>query len=238
MSEDIWVLTATAGSIALLHTLLGPDHYLPFIMMSRSRQWSRSKTTLITLVCGVGHVLGSVLLGLVGVSVGIGVEQLELVESVRGTWAAWGLIAFGLTYMVYGVFRAVRNRPHSHAHVHPGGTLHVHEHTHHEEHAHVHEGRSARSSPVPWALFVIFVFGPCEPLIPILMYPAAQHSLAGMVLVTAVFGVVTIATMLGVVLAGIYGLSFAPLERVERYSHAIAGLAILACGSAVQFLGL
>ncbi len=238
MPEDIWVLTATAGSIALFHTLLGPDHYLPFIMMSRSRQWSRSKTTLITLVCGGGHVLGSVLLGLVGVSVGIGVERLELVESARGTWAAWGLIAFGSTYMVYGVFRAVRNRPHSHAHVHPGGTLHVHEHTHHEEHAHVHEGRSARSSPVPWALFVIFVFGPCEPLIPILMYPAAQHSLAGMVLVTAVFGVVTIATMLGVVLAGIYGLSFAPLQRVERYSHAIAGLAILACGSAVQFLGL
>lgn len=238
MPEDIWVLTATAGSIALFHTLLGPDHYLPFIMMSRSRQWSRSKTTLITLVCGGGHVLGSVLLGLVGVSVGIGVEQLELVESARGTWAAWGLIAFGLTYMVYGVFRAVRNRPHSHAHVHPGGTLHVHEHTHHEEHAHVHEGRSARSSPVPWALFVIFVFGPCEPLIPILMYPAAQHSLAGMVLVTAVFGIVTIATMLGVVLAGIYGLSFAPLTRMERYSHAIAGLAILACGSAVQFLGL
>ena len=38
-------------------------------------------------------------------------------------------------------------------------------------------------------LFTIFVFGPCEPLIPILMYPAAKSSVAGMLLVAGVFSV-------------------------------------------------
>jgi len=27
---------------------------------------------------------------------------------------------------------------------------------------------------IHWALFLIFVFGPCEPLIPLIMYPAAK----------------------------------------------------------------
>ena len=237
MSESIWFLSATAASVALFHTLLGPDHYLPFIVMGRSRRWSRARTAFITGVCGVGHVVSSVALGLLGISIGVAVEKLVYFESVRDRWAAWVLIAFGATYAVYGIVRAVKNRPHTHTHMHSYGRVHSHEHIHHEEHAHLHR-ESVLAKPVPWALFVIFVLGPCGPLIPLLMYPAANHSIAGVIIVASVFGIVTIATMLGVVLIGTFGLSYSPLKRAERYSHAIAGCAILACGLAVQFLGL
>ena len=237
MTESIWLLSITAASIGLFHTLLGPDHYLPFIVMARSRRWSYSKTALITFVCGTGHVLGSVILGLLGITLGVAVEKLAYFESIRGHWAAWALIAFGVTYTVYGVFRAIKNRPHTHLHMHSDGSVHTHEHTHHKEHAHVHNENSL-AKPLPWALFVIFVMGPCEPLIPLLMYPAAQHSIAGMIIVASVFGAVTIATMLGVVLVGAYGLNYSPLKKAERYSHAIAGFTILMCGMSVQFLGL
>jgi len=75
------------------------------------------------------------------------------------------------------------------------------------------------SSITPWALFTIFVFGPCEPLIPILMYPAATKSgFFGVLMVVLVFGSVTVATMLAAVL--------------------IAGATICLCGLAIQFLGL
>lgn len=89
-----------------------------------------------------------------------------------------------------------------------------------------------------WVLFTIFVFGPCEPLIPVLMYPAAKRSLAGMVLVATVFSVVTIATMLSIVLAGLWGTNFVRLGRAERYTHALAGATVLLCGIAIEFLGL
>jgi hypothetical protein len=82
------------------------------------------------------------------------------------------------------------------------------------------------------------LFGPCEPLIPILMYPAAQDSIYGLVLVTAVFGSVTILTMLGVVLATTMGVALLPMKRLERYSHALAGATIFLCGIAIEFLGL
>lgn len=237
MTESIWILSVTAASIGLFHTLLGPDHYIPFIVMARSRKWSYSKTAFITCLCGTGHVLSSIILGLIGVSLGVAVEKLAFFETVRGNWAAWALIAFGATYTVYGVFRAIKNRPHTHLHVHKDGSVHTHEHTHHKEHAHLHK-ENILAKPVPWALFIIFVMGPCEPLIPLLMYPAAQHSMAGMITVAIVFGVVTIATMLGAVLVGTFGLNYTPLKKAERYSHAIAGFSILICGSAVQFLGL
>jgi len=85
---------------------------------------------------------------------------------------------------------------------------------------------------------LIFVFGPCEPLIPLVMYPAAQHSTSGVIMVTAAFGLTTILTMLTIISLSAWGLSFVRLGALERYSHALAGGIILISGLAVQFLGL
>ena len=87
-------------------------------------------------------------------------------------------------------------------------------------------------------LFTIFVLGPCEPLIPMLMYPAAQHSLSGTILVAAVFSLTTIVTMMSVVLIAAQGIRFIKLGKMERFSHAMAGGTILLSGMAIQFLGL
>jgi sulfite exporter TauE/SafE len=204
--------------------------------MSRARRWSLARTGVITLLCGVGHVLGSIALGLIGVALGIAITRLETFESFRGSIAAWLLIGFGLAYFVWGIHRAIRNRPHEHAHIHDDNEVHVHKHVHHKEHAHPH-GATSRNV-TPWILFTIFVFGPCEPLIPILMYPAARSSVTGMILVAAVFAISTIGTMLGVVMLSAWGVSFARLGTMERYTHALAGATICLSGLAIQFLGL
>ena len=48
-------------------------------------------------------------------------------------------------------------------------------------------------------------------------------------------GLSTVATMLVTVAVGYLGISRLPLGRLERYSHALAGLALVACGLAIQF---
>jgi len=229
----------TAASIGFLHTLLGPDHYVPFIMMSWARQWSSAKTALITLICALGHIAGSVILGLAGVSLGLAVKGLEGTEAIRGGVAAWLLIAFGLAYTIWGVRLVYRRHPHQHVHPHmvAGPHDHLHSHTHLGEHADVHDAQSAHTI-TPWVLFVIFVFGPCEPLIPLLMYPAAKGGFLDLALVTAVFGTITTATMLAAVFLGRAGVSFLPLKRIQHYSHVLAGATILLCGVAIRFLGL
>ncbi len=237
MSRDLLVLMVTAASIGFFHTLIGPDHYLPFVVMSRSRGWSRFKTIWITTLCGAGHVLSSVVLGGIGVAFGFAVTKLEIVESFRGNIAAWALIAFGLVYSIWGLRRAIKRRPHAHLHIHDEANAHEHKHTHEKEHTHVHQ-QEGRASLTPWVLFTIFVLGPCEPLIPILMYPAAKSSVFGVVIVAGTFGIITILTMLMVVLLASAGLKLIPMGPIERYSHALAGAAIFLSGMAIHFLGL
>ncbi len=237
MSPEITILVFSAAAIAFTHTILGPDHYLPFIAMAKARGWSVGKSLRITLLCGVGHLLGSVILGLVGIAIGAQLASLEWLESLRGNLAAWLLIGFGLAYTAWGLRQAARKRPHMHWHSHNGVT-HSHVHTHHDAHAHVHQESASSKSLTPWVIFVIFVLGPCEPLIPLLMYPAARESLLGVLLVAGVFGLVTVATMLLTVAITLKGLEKVHVRPLERYTHAIAGATVLACGLAIVFLGI
>ena len=117
MSPELNILILTAISIGFIHTLIGPDHYLPFIMMSKARGWSIGKTIWITLACGIGHVFSSVVIGVLGIGLGLAVGKLEAIEAVRGNLAAWALITFGLVYAAWGLRRAFRNSPHTHTHL-------------------------------------------------------------------------------------------------------------------------
>jgi nickel/cobalt transporter (NicO) family protein len=252
MTVDLGLLILTAASIGFIHTLLGPDHYVPFVAMGAARRWSTRKTLWITSLCGVGHVLGSVAIGFVGIGIGVSLHKLEWLEGVRGDTAAWLLTGFGLAYLAWGLKKAWRARPHTHPHVHGDGMFHEHRHDHEgshlhphvslrahaHPHPHPHAGKDGARSITPWALFVIFALGPCEPLIPVLMYPASQHSVWGTVAVVLAFGAATIATMLGVVYLASRGLRRLPLDTAERYSHALAGAALSLCGLGIVFLGL
>jgi hypothetical protein len=88
MHSDLIILAWTAAGIGLIHTITGPDHYLPFIVMGRARRWSLMKIFSITLLCGVGHIVGSVVLGFIGIGAGIAVHELVEIESLRGNIAS------------------------------------------------------------------------------------------------------------------------------------------------------
>jgi threonine/homoserine/homoserine lactone efflux protein len=62
------------------------------------------------------------------------------------------------------------------------------------------------------------------------MYPAAKASTSGLIIVTAVFTIVTIATMLAVVLAVNFGFKFFKTDKLEKYTHVIAGATIALSG--------
>lgn len=237
MTSEATILLITTLSIAFIHTLAGPDHYLPFVVIAKARKWSMQKTVWFTALCGLGHVGSSVILGFAGIALGIAVSRIELWEEQRGSIISLLLFGFGLIYFIWGIFRAIRNKPHKHLHYHADGHPHEHEHSHHAEHVHVHEKKD-KMSITPWVLFTIFVFGPCEPLIPLVMYPAAENNTLLLIAVTVLFTVVTIGTMLTMVLLTIKGLNFIPLKKIERYTHALAGFTILLCGAGMVFFGL
>lgn len=236
MEGSILLLAGTAVTIGFIHTLIGPDHYLPFIVMGEARGWTIRKTMLITFLCGLGHVLSSVVVGFIGIAAGLSLSKLEFFESFRGNIAAWLLIAFGLIYMLISLRALYRRKKHMHPHHHNNGTTHEHEHDHFSGHSHIH--LADRKNMTPWILFLVFVLGPCEPLIPLVMYPAANNNISGVILVSLLFSVVTITTMMAVVLAFRLGLSRINLKPLERYVNVIAGATIALSGLAIQVLGL
>jgi sulfite exporter TauE/SafE len=158
-------------------------------------------------------------------------------RSARGQWAAWWLIALGLNCGAWDLHRGLQNRPHHHIHRHADGTLHAHDHGHHDLHAHAHEATGS-ANLTPWVLFIAFVLGPCEPLIPLLIVPAMAHGWLELALIVAVFGTATLCTMLARVWVAQRGFSLVPVHQMERWSHALAGSAVLACGGAMAWLGL
>ena len=237
MDSALLLLAGTAGAVGFIHTLVGPDHYLPFIVLSKARKWSTLKTAVITILCGLGHVLSSVILGLAGIALGAAVFKLEKIESLRGDLVGWLFLVFGFTYFVWGLHRAYKTKIHEHKHEHGGDSFHSHAHSHPGGHAHA--GSADMKKMTPWVLFIIFVFGPCEPLIPLVMYPAAtKQGFFSVFVVAGVFALATIGTMLAIVLMAVTGLSKLPLQKMERYSHALAGLAIFMCGIAIKVFGL
>jgi len=236
MHAELGTLLIAAASIGFVHTVVGPDHYVPFVMIGRAKHWSTARTLVLAFFCGVAHVLSSVVLGLIGIVFGVALNRIDWIESVRGNLAAWTLIAFGLAYFVWGMKPVLRGKPHAHAHEHHSGKMHMHTHVHSHGHLHVHDKNAGNITP--WVLFTIFVLGPCEPLIPLLMVPAAKASTTGLVLVTALFGLTTVTTMLGMVLLALTGLNLLPLKPLEKYSHAVAGAVIFLTGLAIRFLGL
>jgi hypothetical protein len=233
MSPELKVLMIAAVTISFLHTIAGPDHYIPFIALSRSRGWKFSKTILWTVICGCGHVWSSVLLGLGGATIGWSLSKVKWLENLRGGLAGWTLLGFGLIYGVWGIIRARQNKKHKHFDVYADGSIYVFEHDHNQAII----VQKERHRVTPWVMFIIFLLGPCEPMMPLLYFPAAKNSFYGMLLLIIVYTVFTLATMVLMVTMGYYGFSFIKTSRLERYMHALGGLTIFICGAGMVFMG-
>ena len=218
MDQSLTMLMFSAVALGFVHTISGPDHYLPFVAMSKTRNWSKAKTIWVVTICGLGHVLGSVVIGLFGIGAGLLVGKLEFFEGIRGSLASWLLFSAGVVYTVWAIIHRIRKPNHSHNHF--------------------NEKTSAKKTMTFWVLFTIFVFGPCEPLIPILMYPAAEMNVYAIIIVSLLFAITTIGTMLVSTLLMLKGISFIRLHKLESYQHILAGLTLLISGAGIIFLGL
>lgn len=234
MDAVSWSLVLGAAGVGVIHTVLGADHYVPFLMMARARGWSASRTLAVAAACGAGHVASSLLLGGVGLALGAGAARLGAAEAARADLAAWALAAFGVAYAAWGTRIAIRRGRGLHPHAH-GGRVHVHAGG---GSAHRHEAAPEGFGAAFWALFTILVLGPCEPLVPIFILPAGRGRWDLALTAAAVFAVFTIGCMAALALAGHAGLRRLPLGPLERWSHALAGCVVAASGIAVAALGI
>ena len=210
------LLLGAAASLAVVHTLLGIDHSLPFVALGRARGWSLARVSAVTAACGVGHVASSVAIGVVGIAFGVAADALAWLESARGELAAAALIGFGLAYAAWALWKGLRPR---------AGAAGP-------------EAAAGADRVTPWALFVVFVLGPCEPLIPLMVVPGVAGDWFAAAAVVGVFGALTVGVMLAAVAAAWHGVALLGAVGIGRHADVAAGLVVAASGAAVLLLGL
>jgi sulfite exporter TauE/SafE len=203
------LLLFSAFTIGSLHAL-APDHWIPFVALAKAQQWSKWKTTYSVFLAGLGHVSSSVVIGVIGIAIGVATEHVTGWETVRGNVASLLLIGFGLAYMVYGLKQLGK------------------------KHTHRHEQAKTVSY---WTLFILIIFGPCEPLIP-LLFASSAFGWFNVVLLVTLFGAATIVMMQIQVHAALWGFSFFKTHIFEHASDAIAGGVIVITGIAIRFFGI
>lgn len=209
-TTSITVLTLSTAAIAFVHAL-APDHWVPFVSIARAQGWTYTKLMSVTFVSGIGHVGSSLVIGAVGLFFGFQLTELQAFESQRAEVAGLLLIGFGLAYALWGIRHA---RTHRHVHVDP------------------------KKEATVWALFALFVLGPCEPVIP-LMFVSAAASWHAVFVITGIFSAITIAMMMiqvGLAYEGIGRLK--SLQISHHHGHTIAGAVIAFSGAVVMFLGI
>jgi sulfite exporter TauE/SafE len=225
MISDTLIITSSAASLGFFHTILGPDHYLPFVAMARTNGWSGYKTAGYVALCGVSHVLGTILIGLLTLGLGFALFKIENFQSIRGNFAGWFLLFLGAIYFVWGINLALKERGNSTSSNQLNNPKRKFSNSY-----------FIRSSP--FLLFLFFILGPCEPLLPLLALGSENTQYFSSFLVIMAFCLTTILTMLLCVMLFYYGFSrFSIFMKYENFMHAITGFVIFACGFSIQFFG-
>jgi nickel/cobalt transporter (NicO) family protein len=237
-------LVAAAVSLGSIHTL-APDHWVPFAALARAERWSSRRTAVITATCGLGHVTGSVALGLLGLLFGLELLQRfgQRMESVSGLL----LVGFGLAYGAWGLNRTLRERAHAHAHAH--GRVHAHVHAVVSRQSSGVRHESAASSPqspasshlhrplTAWTLFLLFSADPCVAVIP-LLFAAAPLGWPSIVAVIVAYETATIGTMIALVLPARAAAQTIHAAWVDQWGDAVAGGVVAGIGIVVLSLGM
>ncbi|MFA5558374.1 MAG: hypothetical protein WDA59_02790 [Methanofastidiosum sp.] len=208
--------------LATIHTA-APDHWMPFVVMGKSREWTLFKTILIAGIAGIGHVGTSVVITLVGIFIG------GEISDKFGFWAenitSYGLILFGLIFTFYALYRIKVKKHHSHF------GIHVEEHEH-GGHKHVHTENIIVYTPA-----ILIGLTPCVALLPLAL-ATQPMGLTSAIIVVIIFALFTIGTMMTLTIFAYRGLSYLNLNVFEKYGDVIAGVIITLTGVLVKSIGI
>lgn len=222
-STVLTTVAATGFSVAFFHAAI-PTHWLPFVLTSRARGWSRAKTLAVTAFAGAGHVAVTSLLGL-----GIAWFGFQLDERIG---AAFPWIAGALMWGMAGWYFWRQWRGGGICHHHPPGSHHhADEHCvepHEESHWHdeLKDSTLVSEKAGDWSvisgLFMMLTLSPCEGFLPVYL-SAVQFGWTGFGVLSAILAVAAIAAMLLFTWLALLGFEKIELKSFERYEAALLG---------------
>lgn len=236
------LIVAGSALVGAVHALL-PDHWIPYVVLSRAKGWDLPRTLSSVVAGGVAH-LGST--AVLGVAIAYaGVEALQRVGPVAELAGAGLLAVFGAVLALRGLVAARRagaggsGHGHVDGHDHAGAHEHAGGHVDDRGHAHDHDEKHGRArGPGREHLLQGALLGvrPCAEAIPVFL-AATAYGLTSSLLSVLAWVAATLGTMVAVVWVSSVGLRGLRADFLARHGEVAAGAVILATGLAV-FLAL
>jgi hypothetical protein len=216
------LLFLSSCSTAIIHALI-PDHWLPFVLMSRVERWSEKRVAALTGLAGLLHVGVTMLAG--GLTILVGSATVESLAARTGRSLEF---LEGLLLVVFGVIYGIwRHRREARAHAHPDRPP-ARPETHVHAHGHLLEPWF-RPALTAGALVLVIGMSPCALLVPILFAASAEG--AGALLASALgFALCTVGTMVGVTVFAARGMRRIDLPFFARYGDLISGALVSGIG--------
>jgi nickel/cobalt exporter len=231
LSATAYVLLATAGGTALLHTFI-PDHWLPFVLIGRARGWSARTTMLVSGLSALVHVLLSIALGLIALRIGMSAAEAIGESMHRG--GAVLLVLFGLAYAGWAWSKG--------GHFHPGGAL-LHRRERDQacdgseghanpEHLHYHADEGMIRGRPGWsALWLALIVGanPCILVLPVMLATVGKGRIVFWMVVLA-YALPTVILTVALSAFGVRGSRWLRVPVAAKYMEAASGLLIALLG--------
>ncbi len=202
------ILALSAASVGLFHSL-SPGHWLPVVLMAKSRKWSLKTSIFGALVAASGHILLSILLAVA--SIFIEFRFLSDYENEIERYAGLALVALGIFYAGIALF------------------------THHRCHGHSHHGIGSRKNKKAPFLFLFSLgLSPCVAVIPVVAKAAVQGSLITIFTLIA-FACGVLLALIGATLLVSMGLIKLDHPVFEHYGDVVAGCGVALMGCILFF---
>ncbi|WP_438483122.1 hypothetical protein [Oleiharenicola lentus] len=236
-SAVLTTIALTGFTVAFFHAAI-PTHWLPFVLVSKTRKWSHAKTLAVSSFAGLGHVALTSLLGL-GIA-WFGFQLDERAEELFPKVAGSVLLAIGAFYF----WRQLSGRGVLHHHA-PGSHHEASEHCGHGHGGHSHWDEELKGTklmslkagdwPVISGLFLMLTLSPCEGFLPVYL-SGVQFGWRGFVVLSLILAVGTLAGMLLFTWLTLIGMDKLPIQKLERYEAALLGAIFSVLGLLVFFV--
>lgn len=218
MSSATPAVLAAAAGVGFGHAIL-PDHWVPLAVLGRARRYPLSKVARLSGLAGIAHVLLSVVLG--AAIIAIGLQFRSSVQSAQDTIIGGLLIATGLGFVVAEL------AGHGHSHSREADD---------DDHDHdAQEDPHARGGLHGLAAIMVPFGAAASPDLTILpvFLAATTAGVATAIGSIAIFGAVTIGTIVGLTLAATRGGYQIRGEWLDRWGNVITALVLLVIGALV-----
>jgi putative Mn2+ efflux pump MntP len=214
VSGGIIQIIVGAFLLSILHASI-PNHWLPLVALSRSEHWNEKQTMGITAIAGFAHTLSTIIIGII-----VGILGYKLSESysiIAGVIAPALLVLLGAIYLLSGL-RKKQNH-------------------HHSSEISADKIKKKTTTAVVLALSVSMFFSPCLE-IEVYFFVASKLGWTGIVSVSVIYTVITIAGMLLLVWLGTKGVQKIKSDFLEHHEKIITGSLLILLGAAGYFVNL